>query len=215
MNRILPIAILSLFFSLCANAQFNKNDILLGGQISYYNATSSSTGNTDTKSNNGIFTISAGKAIKENRVFGLNVSYLPRAMNNYYSTAGLLDYKSNGYSIGLFYRAYKSLGKDFYLFAEGSASYQGSTESGKDDTGAKVLTGSGNGGSIVIYPGISYKITKKFLLEISIPSLFSISYNSSQTTVPPNTSKNNQFYVSSTLSSNLLQSVGIGFRIIL
>ena len=215
MNKILPIAILSLFFSLAANAQFNKNDILLGGQLSYNSSSNSNTGNPESKYSSGIFTISAGKAIKENTVFGLTISYLPRTMSNYYTNAEPLDYKNNGYSVGVFYRVYKSLGKDFYLFAEGSASYQGFTESGKDSTGTKVLTGSGNGGSIVIYPGISYKIAKNFLLEISIPSLFTVNYNSSRTTAYSSTSKYNQFNVSSSLSSNPFQSLGIGFRLIL
>jgi hypothetical protein len=220
MTRILLSLCAILSFSILANAQFNKGSILLGGTLSYSSSkstTNNPTNNPELKISSGVFNISLGKAIRENAVFGITLSYSPYSQNNYYTyNTGTLDYSHNFYTIGVFYRLYKNLGKDFYLFGEGSVSYQGSVETGKDDAGVKQLTGSSNGGLINLIPGISYKVSKKLLLEISIPALFVAGYSSAKT----NTglivySKTNQFSISSSLDSNPLESLGIGFRLIL
>jgi hypothetical protein len=220
MNRTLLTLCTILSFSISANAQFDKGSILLGGTLSYYsykNTTNSPINNPESKTSNGTFNISLGKAIRENAVFGINLSYSPYSQNNYYTNnTGSLNYSHNFYTIGVFYRLYKNLGKDFYLFGEGSASYQGSVESGKDDAGVKQLSGSSAGGLINLIPGISYKVSKKFLIELSIPALFVAGYSSAKT----NTglivyNKASQFTISSSLASNPLESLGIGFRLIL
>jgi hypothetical protein len=219
MSRILltPLIILSLSFS--ARAQFNKGSILLGVQLSYsYNTYNSTNPNivqtSDQKTNMATFNISVGKAIKENTVFGIILTYSPYAVNNYYSASlGPLKYSDNYYAFGIFYRKYKSLGKDFFIFGEGSAYYEGSTISGKDSLGQKVLSGSTKGGVLIVYPGISYKVSKKFFLEISIPDLFFVQYSSSNVSSQPQSSKNEQFNISTSLSSNPLTNLAIGFRL--
>jgi hypothetical protein len=228
MTRILLVLIPFIFFSLVASAQFKKNNILLGGQLSYsYNSSSNSQppgyySSNDQKVNSGNITISLGKALNENTVIGINLSYLPTSIHNYqaYGPAPL-EYQNNGYAVGIFYRKYKSLGKEFYLFGQGSASYNWSDPSGKDSTGKKLFSGSSWSAGIDLFPGIAYRISKHFFLELSIPDLFVASYYKSNTVNQYGTvnevltTKNDQFTISTSLSSNPLNALGIGFRLIL
>src|SRR5579864_2728938 len=136
MTKILLLPAL-LFSSCIVNAQFKKNDILLGGQLSYsyYSYNQKYTPNTeyDQKTNNGNFTINIGKALNENSMAGLNLSYIPFSENNYQNYGiGPLKYQNNAFAAGVFYRKYKNLGKEFYLFGQAGVSYYWSDESGKD-----------------------------------------------------------------------------------
>jgi hypothetical protein len=219
MTRILLILTL-LFSSFIANAQFKKNDILLGGQLSYsynsYNQKYVMSNEYDQKTNNGNFTINIGKALNENTIAGINLSYLPMSANNY-QTYGLgpLKYQNNEYAAGVFYRKYKSLGKEFYLFGQAEASYYWSDESGKDSTGHKLLTGSSWGLELNFFPGIAYKVSKHFFLELSIPDLIIARYQKTSTTSQPSTYVSDYLTISTSLSSNPLNALGIGFRLIL
>ncbi|HLA58262.1 MAG TPA: hypothetical protein VK622_05860 [Puia sp.] len=228
MTRTLLILVLFISSSLIVNAQFKKNDILLGGQLSYnYNSSSTTQPtalypNSDQKVNSGNFVISLGKALNDNTVIGIDLSYQPSTTTNYQNFGPtLLKYKDNGYAVGVFFRKYKSLGKDFYLFGQGTASYDWSNQTGADSTGLKRITGSSWGAAIQVYPGIAYRISKHFFLEVSIPDLFIASYekrnlvNQYGTVNEVQTSKNDGFYISSSLSSNPFESLGIGFRLIL
>jgi hypothetical protein len=220
MHRILLNLVIFLFSSFLANAQFNKGSILLGGQISYsYNSYSDKIASFppgyDQKANTADFNISVGKAVKENTVVGIILTYSPYSANNYsaFGLNGPLRYQDNSYTIGIFYRKYKSLGKDFFLFGEAGASYSGSSISAKDSTGNKVLTGSGNGGTINLFPGISYKVSKKFFLDISIPSLIFAQYSKTNISSQSETSKSDQLRISTSLNSGLLSDLAIGFRL--
>jgi hypothetical protein len=214
MTRTLLAGLFVFLFTTFASAQINKGFILLGGQLSY--------SNNDYKTNDqhlsyGIFIISAGKAISENTVVGINLTYNPAWVDNYFNYGvGPLKYKNAGYGIGIFYRRYKALGKDFYLFVEAGAGYLGATQSGKNDAGDELLTGHSNGGNIYLTPGITYKISKKFFLELTIPNIFYAQYLSNKTDVqqtPPYKDKSNLFSISTSLSSNPLNSLAIGFRL--
>jgi hypothetical protein len=219
MTRILLTLIVFLSLTSIVNAQLNKGSLLVGGTLSY-SGNSNTFPSNDQNAHSGLFNVSLGKAINESSVFGVNLSYSFYHTSNYYYQGyqGPITYKTNNYSIGIFYRKYKSLGKDFYLFGEAGAGYDGSNLSGTDDLGNKNLSGTGNGGHINFYPGIDYKISKKFFLEISIPNLFLTQYSSNKTTaqniIPPD-SKGDQFVISSSLSSGPLDALGIGFRLIL
>ena len=228
MTRTLLILVLFISSSLIVNAQFKKNDILLGGQLSYsYNSNTftqpnASYPNSDQKMNSGNITISLGKALNENTVVGIDLSYLPSSTTNYQNYGpNLLKYQNNGYGVGIFFRKYKILGKEFYLFGQGSASYNWSNQSGKDSAGVKLLSGSSWSAGVDLYPGIAYRISKHFFLELTIPDLFIARYYKSNsanqygTVSEIQTSKNDQLLISTSLSSNPLDALGIGFRLIL
>ncbi len=219
MNRIFLIPVL-LFSSILASAQFKKNDILLGGNLSYsYNSVNYKflpNGQNDYKTNSGNFTVDFGKALNENTIAGLTLSYLPYSNNNYSIDAGIpIKYHDNGYAVGIFYRKYKSLGKDFYFFGQAAALYNWSNESGKDSTGKELLTGSSWSVGMDFIPGIAYKISKHFFLELSLNELFSVRYFKTHTNTPQTKSENDMLNISSSLSTGFLANLGIGMRLIL
>ena len=212
MCKILLTGVLLLSFSFVASAQFKKGDVLLGGLLSYNSSTSQYFPNQ--KVNNGIFMISIGQAVKDNAVFGINLSYSPLSQKND-DPGSFYDSKTNGYSAGVFYRVYKPLGKEFYFFGEGGANYIGSTSTAKDMSGAKISTATSNGGNIYIMPGLAYRISKKFFLELSIPNLLTVNYTSLKTTSNGSSVTTDSFGAGVSLASNPLSSIGIGFRLLL
>ena len=215
-SKILLSLLITLSF-LSANAQFNKGDLLVGGTMSYSSNKSTSPYITDIQNNNsGMFNINLGKAIKENAIFGINLIFQPSSSSNDYGS-GPMTTKTNNYGIGIYYRVYKNLGKGFYFFGEAGAGYNGSSTSTKDSTGIKLSTGSGYGGNIYLTPGIAYKISKKFFLELSIPQLFSAVYSSTTTKTGGSiiVGSTDQYYVNANINSNPLNSFGIGFRLVL
>src|ERR1700750_1033933 len=160
MTRILLTLVFFISSSLIVSGQFKKNDILLGGQLSYsYNSSSSSEPsgyytNSDQKMNYGNITISLGKAVNENTVVGIDLSYLPfSSTNSVTNGTPAIKYQNNGYDLGIFFRKYKSLGKEFFLYGQGSASYGWSDQSGKDSSGKKIATGSSWNAGINLFPG--------------------------------------------------------------
>jgi hypothetical protein len=217
MTRIILSIVILISISTAANAQFTKGSVLLGGQLSYAHYSSEYTNTPEQHSSYGTYTVSIGKAVSENTVAGINLTYSPYSVDNYNNYGvGPLEYKSNYYSIGIFYRKYKTLGKDFFLFGEAGANYSWSTASGKNDSARKVVDGTSNGGNIYVMPGIAYKISKKFFLELTIPSLFYIQYNAVNTNVQsnqPTKQNSDQFSVSTSLSANPFDALAIGFRL--
>ena len=227
MTRTLLIIVFFIPCSLVVNAQFKKNDILLGGQLSYtYNSSSSYEPSgyytaSDQKMNYGNITVSLGKAVNENTLIGIDLSYLPSSSTNAVTNGTpAFKYQNNGYAVGIFFRKYKSLGKEFFLFGQGSASYGWSDQTGKDSAGKKIASGSSWNAGIDLFPGIAYRISKHFFLELSIPDLFVVRYTKGHSTNQydindTQTSKNDQLLISSSLSTNPLTDLGIGFRLIL
>jgi hypothetical protein len=219
MTRIL-LAVALLFSSFIANAQFKKNDILLGGQLSYsYNSSNQKyvTGPTyDNKATTGNFTINFGKALNENTIAGITLSYRPYSINNF-NVDGIIPtkYQDNGYAVGIFYRKYKNLGKEFYLFGEVSAFYNWSNQSAKDSTGKEIQTGSSWLVGIDFAPGIAYKVSKHFFLELSFPDLIHVEYSKSNTKTPQTNLVYDQLNLSTSLSSGVLGSLSVGFKLVL
>ncbi|HSZ33366.1 MAG TPA: outer membrane beta-barrel protein [Puia sp.] len=215
MNRIL-LSLALMLFIFSSNAQFQKGNILLGGDLSYSGTTSTSPNfSGKTKFNSGNFNISLGKAIRENAVVGINLNFQP-VTDTYNTGIGLYTQQTNNYSIGMFYRMYKSLGKDFYFFGEGGGGYNGSTTSTKDSTGHEISTGSGNGGHLYITPGLAYKISNKFFIELSIPEIFILQYTDANTKMGSVTTETDKTLSAGlNLNANILSNVGLGFRLVL
>ncbi len=214
MCKTLLTIVLLFSFSFIASAQFNKGDVLLGGGLGYSSYKFSDGINPDQKNTGANISLSLGKAVKNNAVFGISLYYNPGSYTNNTST-GYVNYKTSRYSAGVFYRMYKSLGKDFYLFGTAGLGYNGSSTSGKDSTGAENLSGTSNGGSISFVPGLAYRLSKKAFLEVMIPNLFSASYSSQKTTQSGQTTTEDSFSIGANLSSNTLSNLGIGFTLVL
>jgi hypothetical protein len=217
MKRILLILQVIFFLHTSVKAQFKKGDLLLGGNLSY----SSNSNNSTTPPfpgaayRSGYFTISAGTALSANAVMGLNLAYTPGSFVRADINGTAVRDVNHAYSTGIFYRLYKSLGKEFYLFAEGDANYNWSDSYEKDASGNKTVTGSTNGVIVEIFPGIAYIISKKFFIEITIPNLFSMGYVSSKTILANVETTQSQFSIGANLSSNSLGNLGVGFKLVL
>ena len=63
----------------------------------------------------------------------------------------------------------KILEKNFIFLDRPVPPTIGLNESGKDSTGKKALIGSSWGVGVDFFPGIAYKVSKHFFLELSIP----------------------------------------------
>ena len=75
MSRFLLTLLTILLFSCLANAQFSKGSLLVGGELSYSENSYSANGATDQNMHTGVFNLSLGKAMNENTVFGINLTY--------------------------------------------------------------------------------------------------------------------------------------------
>lgn len=211
-KSILTILIIFSFSSL-ANAQFNKGAVLAGGGLSYSDNTNSVENLTTQTSNSGSINLSLGKATKENTVIGVNLLYSANKQGNDV-TIGNGSY----YGIGLFYRKYKSLGKDFYLFGEAGAGYNYSDLKATDTTNHLKLIQSSFTIPLYVTPGIAYRVSKILFMEISLNQVLSFQYYNTEShngASPQVNSKSCGFTISTSLNPQLLSQLAIGFRLML
>ncbi|TKK70840.1 hypothetical protein FC093_03850 [Ilyomonas limi] len=196
--------------------QITNNSVLLGGQISYQNSNYDYAGTQATqKYKAGVFNVSIGKAVKDNSVFGFNVSYAPSTSENTYNGSSFFDVDTKQYSVGIFNRQYKKLAKDFYFFAESGVAYNNTKQVYDDTNNVNIGTVKQWGGQLNLAPGISYRILNKLHIEITIPNIVLIQYlkTSDRPAFVPVTDKS--FTFSTSLNSSALSSLGVGFHFIL
>jgi hypothetical protein len=216
MKKIFLLTTVITIFNLTTSAQIKKGSILLGGQISYYNSKIDwNTAQPDQKYKSGTFNISAGTAFKENSVLGLYITYGHYNNDNNYNGIAYNNSKGDRYNFGVFYRKYKKLAKDFYLFGELGAGYAGSNQTDTELPGNNKTKYTRSGGELYLTPGISYRIYKKLQVELLIPQIAGVQYAVQKTTSLANNSKEDQFNFNTNLNSSLLGNLGLGFRFVL
>ncbi len=198
-----------------AGAQFTKGDRVLGTGLNFQHASNeSNTGFTPFtgKSTNGSITLDLGFAARESRMSGFYISgAYGKAKNEYPDQPGLNNSSENFTTgAGFFARRYKSIGKNFFLFAEGrtGVNYVKVNVSGGnagDQSNVSVQAG--------LYPGLSYKAGNRFLLDLRFADFASINYNHSEFKGAGDTKNvQNSFGFSSSLGLGYLQNIGIGAR---
>ncbi|HEY4108342.1 hypothetical protein [Puia sp.] len=211
-----------LFVTVCccgaAHAQLKKGAIALGGNLSYSDATQTSSNGTDyTYRTRGLSVAPAfGKMIKDNLMFGFDIDYT----NTKYDYPMNQTNTANGFGAGIFIRKYKSLGNGFYLFGQsrlgGSYSHSGIDEpTGNEPT--RDVTNS-YGFSLQFLPGIAYSLSRKWQLEAGLPNFFAVNYahttdTQSFTTQPDVVNKSSNFSIQSSLAGNNSLSVGLRYFI--
>ena len=196
------------FAAITSNGQINEGRFLLGGAFSF---------NSSSNENfNSVFlNVQFGKVIKENTVVGIIGSI---NSSNYNAPQ---KYKVNQYAAGLFYRKYKPLAKNLYFFGEVDATYNYSKNiQYYFPNVTQSLATKSNGGTLSFVPGISYAITKRIQMELSMPNIATISYTDTRTidsSLPPTVSaqKATNFSASANVNSNLFNNFGIGFKFLL
>jgi hypothetical protein len=206
--------------SIVSAAQIKKGAILLGGQLGVYNSsidyTSSTPPNTpqNQKNKGANFGIVIGTAIKDNVVVGINTGY------GYYkneNTVGITSFTSNTdqYNFGVFYRQYKSLGRNFYFLGEAGVGYIGSKQTDKNTPVVNDVTRKSSGVQLYVNPGVAYQVSKKLQLEILVPNIVSAGYSKNKTTSQVNNSTQDNFYINTNLNGPPLNNLAVGFRFIL
>lgn len=158
MKKLIVVAVLGLIGTQFANAQVKKGNILLGGTVEV--ATSSDkTEGVDGKRTSTDFGISpkVGYAVSDKWVVGVfaNTEFSTR------KTLAGVKTKDNSIAPGIFVRNYHNIGDSkFAFFGEANVSYAfGSTK--VDDT----KTNKFNTIDANIVPGITYFVTKRFMVE--------------------------------------------------
>lgn len=208
---------LVLIISCSASAQIKKGSILLGGQLFYYNDKTEKE-NIDQKYQSATFGVSLGKAFKENSVVGFNFAFSPIKQDNIYNGNDTFSLEYHRFDIGIFFREYKKLAKDFYFFGQIDGSFV-TADQKEDYKRAGDLKATQRGGFLSLTPGISYQVFKKMQLELTIPNVFGMQYlvtkvDSQNAQIPSSKRKQTSFY--SNLNNNTsLSWLGVGFRFIL
>ncbi len=178
MKKNLYLLFLSFLMISFAKAQIKKDSWLLGGQISFGGSTTESAG-SEVKNNGQTILLSVGKALRDNRVLGANLSYAGSRQTFYNGVEqGKLTY--HDYGIGMFYRMYKTLGKDFFFFGQANADFNWRDSKTEFSTTINNYTTNGWGARITLTPGIAYAVTPKFHLELTLPALFGLGFNSTR-----------------------------------
>ncbi|MEO7394211.1 MAG: hypothetical protein ABIU11_04665 [Chitinophagaceae bacterium] len=205
------LMLITIFFCVAikSNAQIKAARTLLGGSISYYNTSNPTIESFYTN-------LQLGKAIKDNTVIGIIGSY---SSNNYNSNI-VSPNKTKSYSAGIFYRKYAALANNFYFFGEIDASYSYSKNILQYYNNNQPLSSKSVGGVLSFVPGISYSVWKRLQMELSIPSLASLSYSRVTTidnSLPPSVlpQKRDTYAANVNLNSNVLSSFAIGFKFLL
>ncbi|MBO9199203.1 MULTISPECIES: autotransporter outer membrane beta-barrel domain-containing protein [Niastella] len=218
-QRFLLILIFACAFMVSTKAQISKDAVWVGGSIGY-NQTKSGTDTPYTKSNSFHISPAIGLVVKDNLVVGISLTYGHGKIKN---NGSELENKFNDYGAGIFVRKYIPIVNRLYIFGEASANYENikseSTSAFGQNSRTKVVTKSSIG-SLEVIPGISFAVTKKFLLETSLNNLLGVAYTKTEiknTTSPGNTkpiiTKANQFTAG--ISSGGKVEFNVGFRFLL
>ncbi|MCU0380249.1 MAG: hypothetical protein MUE58_03575 [Chitinophagaceae bacterium] len=217
MNRKLLCIVLSVFMISIAHAQVKKGSWLLGGQLSF-GANKTTSGSSEQKNNGTYIQLSAGKAIRDNRVWGGQVSagFSTQDFSNGTETG---TQQSQDYSAGVFYRLYKNLGKDFFFFGQANADFRWGQGEAEFPNSADNRESTSIGGSVSVTPGIAYALFPRFHVELTLPGLFGIGYNQSTTTYANGQTpelKSSSFNAFTSVGNNGQAGLlGVGFRLLL
>lgn len=170
------LLLLCIVFIPQARAQIKKGDILLGGGLSF---NTSSAGSANGKQTGIYLAPVVGKAIQDNLVLGLNLTY-----QHFRSSGGYNDYSStsDSYGAGIFLRRYKPLAGGFSAYIEGDlgGSYTRQDVHNPPGSGSSTKT-RGYNINAHLDAGIAYAVTKRVQVETGFMGLVNTTYSHSRT----------------------------------
>lgn len=158
MKKLIVMTALALFGAQFAKAQFSKGNVLLGGNLNV-STTSNKVDGADKKATATSFGISPKVGVALNETWMVGVF----AETRFGSSKDVLDVKTKTTAItpGVFVRNYHMIGNsNFAFFGEANAAYNYEQNKKADKKLNDV-----NGFRVAVAPGISYFITKKFMVE--------------------------------------------------
>jgi hypothetical protein len=215
----------SLLLSTVCQAQIVKGDKLLGGSIGFITANQNSyvNGGYNSSYRAANFTVAYGKAFKNNTVTGINASfgYSNQPAQDYNPATGISTFNNRNINagIGVFKRRYVPLGKSFYFFGQlgGDINY-GNIKTDRITPGnfLDTYTFKSYGVNLSLYPGISYQLNNRFMLDLTLASLVNIGYSHTDTEIRGQGKQpvSNTLYLNSNLSLNSLGNISVGFRVL-
>lgn len=211
-NIITLFLIATLGFCFTSRAQIKKGSIFLGGDIGGSSQKTKSSGITTNTQSSLTLSPVIGIAVKDDLVVGGDAGYV------FFSNKPGLSYsefKQKDYSLGVFVRKYKPLGKsNFFIFLQ--ARLGGDYNSIEQNLPSERDITKGFSIGINAYPGISYAISKRLYLETGFNNLVSLDYSfqkEEQSGGVVNVAKTKGFGISSSL--NNASYLYIGFRLFL
>lgn len=201
-----------LFSSFVGIAQGSKGMKFIGGSIGFNTQKASSSQLANSQKESGFyFNPSLGWFLNDHMVGGIEFY-----TNNSRSESGTpsTSTKRNSLGIGVFGRSYQKLGKGFFLFAHHNISYS-SDRYDYAVSGSSQSKSSGYSLQTNLYPGLSYAIKKKLLVETSMGNLFYAGYSHSNN---PGNSQNSDLSInrfSMGINANAFSSLNLGLRFLL
>lgn len=206
-----------ILFSLSSSAQIAKGSVLLGGGISAGAGKANSSTTLEDRTNSLAVYPAIGIAVSENTVVGLRLSYAHGKTEQTATGYSSLQ-EQNGHSAGVFYRQYMALGKKFYLFGEGAASYGYSRYTNENRLAETKTVQSNHTVGVDLYPGVAFAVTKNLHLEAGLNNLVNISYTRNKTentyqNTTTNSSKGSGFNLTTNVST--ASPLTVGFRFVL
>lgn len=211
------IAALFACISLTSQAQIEKGNVLIGGNLAF---------NSTTRDPVGVFNPTSGLSLspsvawayKNNRLAGVSLTYRHTGNEN-------KDLNTNSYGAGVFLRQYKPLGKSgFYVFAQESLNYNNNEyrQFMSGYSGSYILKSKTNNISTGINPGFAFDLTRKVQLELLLNNLVSLGYSQTKNSSIFNTtggpsfiSKEHSFYLNSDFNLDQLSNINVGVKFIL
>jgi hypothetical protein len=162
--------------------QINKGSIWLGGNIGFnQNKTEYDNVTPGYKTQTLSLSPTIGKAVQENLIVGVNITYQKTKTTNIGGTTGESNEKY--YGGGIFVRRYVPVISRLYVFGDLNIWARRYRSDGVPYAGATVKTQTKGGESgVSLTPGISVGLTKKLHLETGFNSLLSTYYSKRKTT---------------------------------
>ena len=197
------LLILSIVFSVSANAQIKKGSTLLGGSLNF---------NHQDISGSDFFNINIqyAKAYKDNTFFGFQLGYGHNKPVNQ---------NWNFYTGGIFSRKYLPIVKDLFLFGEAGLNMEYVKMDSKSSNPTISNIRNNYSVSISLMPGLSYGITSKLHLEMALANIARIYYEHQKLTNTSSsgtfTTRSKNFGLNTSTHLNSLSNIQFGFRLLL
>jgi hypothetical protein len=211
--------LLSLFF-LCTfivttrAQQISKGSVWLGGNIGFNQNKTDYDNNPDYKNQSFSISPTIGKAVQDNLIVGINITYQKTKTTNIGGAVNESNEKY--YGGGVFVRRYVPVISRLYVFGDVNVWARRYRSDGIPYAGATIKTQTKGGESgVSLTPGISVGINKKLQLETGFNSLFSTYYSKRKTT----SSTNGYNYTNETFGAGFnlenKSTFYIGFRLLI
>jgi hypothetical protein len=212
-QKLLLSCLAAIIFTSSAFAQFQKGDKVLGFGlgISTYKSSQTTAPQTSGTTNSYGISTNLGFAVNEHRLHGFFINGNYGASKFEVANQPVNNTESKNYSLagGYFTKAYKPLGKGFFVFGEANAEFN----YGEQKQNPVASEQKRYGISVALYPGIAYQWSKRFLLEARFGDFVTAGYSRSENkNLNNDKSSFNNFNLSSSLGLGYLQNFGIGAR---